>query len=82
MLHVPRVWHPLHVTPLEAICGWADNFSDDNRSFPGGRELMHAIGLLDAPEDKVANVEGGFPNVAIVIPSELLFVTSLSHDGS
>ena len=70
------------VTPLEAIRGWADDFSDDEGSFPGGRELVHAVGLLDAPEDEVANVEGSFPNIAIVIPSELLVVTSLSHDGS
>jgi hypothetical protein len=82
MFHVPRVWHSLPVTPLEAICGWTDDFSDDESSFPGGREPMHAIGLLDAPEDEVANVKGSFPNIAIVIPSELLVVTSLSHNDS
>jgi hypothetical protein len=43
---------------------------------------MHVVGLLDAPENKVANVEGSFPNVAIVIASKLLIMTSLSHDGS
>jgi hypothetical protein len=43
---------------------------------------MHAIGLLDAPKDEVANIEGGFHNVAIVISLDLLVVTSLSHDGS
>jgi hypothetical protein len=42
---------------------------------------MHAIGLLDAPEDEVANVEGSFLNVAIVVAIELLVVTSLSHDS-
>jgi hypothetical protein len=82
MLHVPRVWHSLSVTPLEAIYGWADDFGDDEGSFPRGKELMHVVGLLDAPEAKVANIERGFPNVAIVISSELLVVTSLSHDGS
>jgi hypothetical protein len=56
MLHIPGVWHSLFVTPLEAICGWADNFSDDERSFPGGREFMHAVGFLDTPKDEVANV--------------------------
>jgi hypothetical protein len=67
---------------LEVICGWVDNFSDDERSFPGGRELVHAVGLLDAPEDEVANVEGSVLNVAIVISMKLLVVTILSHDGS
>jgi hypothetical protein len=43
---------------------------------------MHAVGLLDALEDEVANVEGGFLNVVIVVASKLLVVTSLSHDGS
>jgi hypothetical protein len=67
---------------LEAICGWANYFGDDEGSFPGGRELVHAVGLLDAPEDEVANVEGSFPNIAIVVPTKLLIVTSLSHEGS
>jgi hypothetical protein len=49
MLHVRRVWYSLPVTPLEAICGWADDFSDDEGSFLGGGELVHAVSLLDAP---------------------------------
>jgi hypothetical protein len=67
---------------LEAVCGWADDFGDNEGPFPRGRELMHAIGLLDAPEDEVANVEGSFLDVAIVVASKLLIVTSLSHDDS
>jgi hypothetical protein len=42
---------------------------------------MHAVGLLNTPEDEVTNIAGSFPNVVIVILSELLVVTSLSHDG-
>jgi hypothetical protein len=57
VLHVPRVWYSLSVGPLEAINGWADNFDDDEGSFPRGGELVHVIGLLDAPEDEVANIE-------------------------
>jgi hypothetical protein len=64
------------------ISGWADDFDDDEGSFPRDRELIHVIGLLDAPEDKVANVEGRFLNVAIVIASKLLIMMSLPHDGS
>jgi hypothetical protein len=67
---------------LEAISGWADNFGDDEGSFPRGRMLVHAIGLLDAPEDEVADVERSFLNVAIVVASKLLVVTGLSHDSS
>jgi hypothetical protein len=43
---------------------------------------MHVVGLLDAPEDEVTDVEGSLFSVANVIASELLVVTSLSHDGS
>jgi hypothetical protein len=43
---------------------------------------VHAFSLLDAPEDKVANVKGSFLNVAVVIPSKLLIMTDLSHDSS
>jgi hypothetical protein len=42
---------------------------------------MHAIGLLDSPEDEVANVEGSFRNVAIMVATKLLVLTGLSHDG-
>jgi hypothetical protein len=41
---------------------------------------MHVVGLLDAPEDEVANVEGSFLNIAIMVVTELLVVTSLSQD--
>jgi hypothetical protein len=44
-----------------------DDFCDDERSLPRGRELVHVVGLLDASEDVVANIEGSFPNVAIMI---------------
>jgi hypothetical protein len=67
---------------LEVISGWDDDFGDDERSFPRGRELVHAVGLLDAPEDEVANVEGSFLNVAVVVASKLLVVSGLSHDNS
>jgi hypothetical protein len=42
---------------------------------------VHAVGLLDTPKDEVANIEGSFPNVAIMVAAELLVVTFLSHDG-
>jgi hypothetical protein len=42
---------------------------------------VHAVGILDASKDEVANVEGSFLNVAIMIASKLLVMTSLSHDG-
>jgi hypothetical protein len=67
---------------LKAISGWADNFGDDERSLPGGRRLVHVIGLLDALEDEVANIKGGSLDVAVVISSKLLIVTGLSHDCS
>jgi hypothetical protein len=43
---------------------------------------MHDVGLLDAPKDEVANVEGSFLNIAIMVATKLLVMTSLSHDGS
>jgi hypothetical protein len=81
MLHVPRIWNSLSIAPLESICRQVDDFGDDERSLPGGREFMHAVGLLDAPKDEVANVEGSFLNVVIMVATKLLVVTSLSHDG-
>jgi hypothetical protein len=67
VLHVPRVGYSLSVAPLESIHRWADDFCDDERSLPGGRQLVHAVGLLDASENEVANVEGSFPNISIMI---------------
>jgi hypothetical protein len=43
---------------------------------------VHAVSLLDAPEDEVANVKGGFLDIAVVISSKLLIMTGLSHDGN
>jgi hypothetical protein len=43
---------------------------------------VHAVSLLDAPKNEVDNVEGSFLNVADMIASELLVVTSLSHNSS
>jgi hypothetical protein len=51
MLHIPRVGNSLSVAPLEVICGWADDFGDDEGSFPSGKKLMHVVGLLDASEN-------------------------------
>jgi hypothetical protein len=42
---------------------------------------VHAVGLLGASEDEVANVEGSLLNVAIMIVSKLLVVTSLPHES-
>jgi hypothetical protein len=81
VLHVPRVWYSLSVTPLKATSGWADHFIDDERSLPRGRELVHVVGLLDSSKDEVAKIEGGFLDIAVVISSKLLIVTGLSHDG-
>jgi hypothetical protein len=81
MLHIPLVTYSLPISPLEMIRGGADDFGDDEGSLPRGRELVHAVGLLDTPKDEVANVEGSFPNVAIMVAAELLVMTCLSHDG-
>jgi hypothetical protein len=43
---------------------------------------VHVVGLLDAPEDEVANVKGSFLNVVVVIASKLLIMMGLSHDSS
>jgi hypothetical protein len=67
MLHVPRVRYSLPVTPLKSIGRRADYFCDDEGSLPWGRELVHAVSLLDVSKDEVADVEGGFLNIAIMV---------------
>jgi hypothetical protein len=67
MLHVPRVGYSLTVTPLKSICRRADYFRDDEGSLPRGKELVHAVSLLDASKDEVTNVEGSFLDIAIVV---------------
>jgi hypothetical protein len=67
MLHVPRVGYSLPVTPLKSICRRADYFRDDEGSLPRGRELVHAVSLLDASKDEVTSVEGSFLNIVIVV---------------
>jgi hypothetical protein len=60
-------WALLAHHPTEVDMLTANYFHDDERSLPRGRELVHAISLLDASKDEVANVEGGFPNIVIVV---------------
>jgi hypothetical protein len=67
MLHVPRVGYSLPVTPLKTIGRWANYFRDDEGSLPWGRELVHAVSLLDVSEDEVANVERGLLNILMVV---------------
>jgi hypothetical protein len=67
MLHVPGIGYSLPVTPLKSICRRADYFREDEGSLPRGRELVHAVSLLDASMDEVANIEEGFLNIAIVV---------------
>jgi hypothetical protein len=67
MFHVPRVGYSLPVTPLKSIGRRVHYFCDDEGSLPRGRELVHAISLLDASKDEVTNVEGGLLNIAIVV---------------
>jgi hypothetical protein len=56
MLHIPGVRHSLPISPLEAIRGGADDFSDEEGSLPRGGELVHDVGLLDTLKDEVANI--------------------------
>jgi hypothetical protein len=44
---------------------------------------MYLVSLRESgvTKDEVANVEGSILNVAIMVASKLLVVTSLSHDG-
>jgi hypothetical protein len=67
MLHVPRVGYSLPITPLKPIGRQANYFRDDEGYLPWGRELVHAVSLLDASKDEVAKVEGGLFNIAIVV---------------
>jgi hypothetical protein len=82
MLHVPWVRHSLPISPLETIRGGAGDFGDDEGSLPRGRELVHAVGLLDTPKDEITDIKGSFPNIAIVVTAKLLVMMCLSHDGS
>jgi hypothetical protein len=62
-----RVGYSLPITLLKPIGQRANYFRDDEGSLPWGRELVHAVSLLDAFEDEVANVQGGLPNIAIMV---------------
>jgi hypothetical protein len=42
---------------------------------------VRVVGLLHASKDEVANFEGSFLNIAVMVTTQLLVMTSLSHDG-
>jgi hypothetical protein len=67
MFDIPRVGYSLPVTPLKPIGRRANYFHDVEGSLPWGRELVHAVSLLDASEYEVADVEKGLLNIVIVV---------------
>jgi hypothetical protein len=69
VLDIPDVRNILIVSPLEAICQWANDFHHDEETFPRGGELVHSLGGLDATQDQVSHVEGPLSHVAVVVTS-------------
>ena len=42
---------------------------------------MLAISLLDSTKHQVTNIESALLDIAVMIPPELLFMTSVPHEG-
>jgi hypothetical protein len=51
VLDVPNIRDALVVDPLEAIGRRPNDLFHDERAFPRCGELVHSLGVLDAPQD-------------------------------
>jgi hypothetical protein len=70
LVDVPRVADVFAFKRLEAIRAWSGDLCNYEGTFSWRAELVQSFRILDAVEDKIANVEGTFVDVAIVIASD------------
>jgi hypothetical protein len=58
----------------EVICPIAQHPADNERSLPGRRQLVHALGALDQPEYEISFAKCERANLSAVVSSQLLLV--------
>jgi hypothetical protein len=56
------------------IGAWSGHLCNCEGTFPWRAELVQSFRVLDAEEDEIANVEGAFLDVAIMVASDTLKV--------
>jgi hypothetical protein len=52
------------------VRAWSDHLCNCEGTFPWRAKLVESYRVLDAAEDKIANVEGAFLDVAIMVASD------------
>jgi hypothetical protein len=70
LVDVPRIADVFAFKRLEAIRAWSGHLCNCEGTFPWRAELVQSFRVLDAAEDEIANVEGAFLDVAIVVASD------------
>jgi hypothetical protein len=74
LVDIPRVADVFAFKSLEAVGAWSGQLYYCERTFPWRAELVESFRVLDAAEDEIANVEGVFLDVAIMVASDTLKV--------
>jgi hypothetical protein len=75
MLDVPSVVVDLTLTVGQLVCPGLQNLGDDERPFPGRRELVPPSGVLSQPKHQVAHLEVSGPNPSGVVASQGLLIS-------
>jgi hypothetical protein len=70
LVDVPQVADVLTFKRLEVIRAWSVHLCNCEGTFPWRVELVQSFRVLNAAEDEIANVEGAFLDVAIVVESD------------
>jgi hypothetical protein len=74
VVDIPQVADVFTFECLEAIGAWSGHLCNCEGTFPWRAELVQSFRVLDVAEDEIANIEGEFLNVAIMVASDTLKV--------
>jgi hypothetical protein len=82
VLDVPWKWQLFSVHCSEAHASGPTDLDYAEWSFPGGGKLVHPGPGQNPLEDVVADDERPWPDVALVVPAELLLVVCCADGGA
>jgi hypothetical protein len=71
---VSRVVDVFAFKSLEAVGAWSGHLCNCEGTFPWRAELVQSFRVLDAAEDEIADVEGAFLDITIMVASDTLKV--------
>jgi hypothetical protein len=74
LVDIPRIADVFAFKGPEAVGAWSGHLGNCEGTFPWRAELVPSFRVLDAAKDEIANVEGAFLDVVVMVASDTLKV--------